>query len=125
MATSRPHFPPGNRNAAPSPIPSGGMAAPGPAPGPPDDGAGEPGDGTAASGYRTPDLGPATCQNCVHFQEPSSCDHPAVIADPEVQGQVDPGGWCNTFKSAGAQQDAEQINSSVLGEPKNAQPNIA
>lgn len=59
----------------------------------------EPGDGTALAGYVTPDLGPFECENCVHFTAPSTCDHAVVIADPEVNGQVDPEGCCNYFKS--------------------------
>lgn len=60
----------------------------------------EKGDGTAQAGYATPDLGPFECENCVHFQPPNQCDHPQVISDPEVQGNVDPEGCCNFFKSA-------------------------
>jgi hypothetical protein len=60
----------------------------------------EAGDGTAQAGYVTPDLGPFECENCIHFEEPNSCNHPQVMSDPEVQGQVDPEGCCNFFKSA-------------------------
>jgi hypothetical protein len=57
-------------------------------------------DGTQASGYATPDLGPFECENCVKFQPPNQCGDPRVQADPEVQGQVDPEGCCNFFQSA-------------------------
>lgn len=66
------------------------------------------GDGTAQSGYATPDLGPFECENCQHFQEPNSCNHPEVQSDPEVNGQVDPEGCCNYFKSAGNETEAEE-----------------
>lgn len=57
-------------------------------------------DGTAASGYATPDLGPFECENCTKFQPPNLCGDPRVQQDPEVQGQVDPQGCCNFFQSA-------------------------
>lgn len=66
------------------------------------------GDGTAMSGYVTPDLGPFECENCTHFQPSNRCDHPQVIADPEVQGQVDAEGCCNFFHSAHNETQAEE-----------------
>lgn len=57
-------------------------------------------DGTDASGYATPDLGPFECENCTKFQPPNLCGDPRVQQDPEVQGQVDPQGCCNFFQSA-------------------------
>lgn len=75
-------------------------------PAPPKMDQGEPGDGTQQSGYVTPDLGPFECDNCVHFQAPSACDHPEVVSDPEVNGQVDAKGCCNFFKSQGGQSGA-------------------
>jgi hypothetical protein len=57
-------------------------------------------DGTAASGYVTPDLGPFECANCTKFQEPSTCTDSHVVNDPEVNGQVDPEGCCNYFQSS-------------------------
>ena len=63
------------------------------------DGGDDQGDGTQASGYVTPDLGPFECDNCTHFQAPSSCDNPQVMSDPEVNGQVEAKGCCNLFKS--------------------------
>jgi hypothetical protein len=59
----------------------------------------EKGDGTEASGYVQASLGPFRCDNCMHFQDPNGCDHPAVTSDPEVKGKVEPGGCCNYFKS--------------------------
>lgn len=59
----------------------------------------EHGDGTQQSGYVTPELGPFECDNCEHFEAPSSCNHPMVVSDPEVQGQVEAKGCCNYFKS--------------------------
>lgn len=48
---------------------------------------------TEQSAYVAPTDGqPTICQNCVHFDGQSSCDHPEVIADPQVQGQVDANG---------------------------------
>jgi hypothetical protein len=66
------------------------------------------GDGTAQSGYVTPDLGPFECENCVHFQPPGQCDHPQVTSDPEVQGKVDPESCCNFFKSAHRQSQEQE-----------------
>lgn len=57
-------------------------------------------DGSQASGYATPDLGPFECENCTKFQPPNQCGDPRVQQDPEVQGQVDPQGCCNFFQSA-------------------------
>lgn len=54
--------------------------------------------GSKATGYAGPDEGPFSCSNCVHFDGNSSCDNPKVIADPEVQGSVDPNGCCNYFR---------------------------
>jgi hypothetical protein len=72
---------------------------------------GDPGDqqdGTQASGYVTPDLGPFECENCAKFQPPSQCGDPRVQADPEVQGQVDPEGCCNFFQSAHNESQADE-----------------
>jgi hypothetical protein len=63
-------------------------------------GDGEPGDGTQLSGYASPEYGPFECENCVHFEAPDKCNHPKVIADPEVNGNVQAEGCCNYFKSA-------------------------
>lgn len=72
----------------------------------------EQGDGTQASGYVTPDLGPFECENCQHFQPenpeyPKNCDHPKVVADQDVD-RVDPEGCCNFFKSAHNESQAEE-----------------
>lgn len=65
-------------------------------------------DGTAASGYAMPDLGPFECENCQKFQPPSQCSDPRVQQDPEVQGQVDPQGCCNFFQSAHNESQADE-----------------
>jgi hypothetical protein len=65
-------------------------------------------DGTAASGYATPDLGPFECENCMKFSPPNQCQDPRVQQDPEVQGQVDPQGCCNFFQSAHNETQAEE-----------------
>lgn len=83
--------------------PQAALATPDPNAGRPDQG--DPGDGTPMSGYATPDKGPFQCDHCQHFQPPSSCDHPQVTNDPQVQGQVAPAGCCNFFKSAGKPPD--------------------
>lgn len=85
-------------------------AAPAPAPAPAESQA----DGTAATGYATPDLGPFECDNCVHFDGTSRCDNPDVINDPEVQGNVDAEGCCNLFKSA-HKESQESEHSEGLG----------
>jgi hypothetical protein len=82
----------------------------GPAPAP----TAAPPDGTAASGYVTPDLGPFECENCTKFQEPSTCTDPHVVNDPEVNGQVDPEGCCNYFTSA-HKESQEQEHTEGLG----------
>lgn len=101
--------------------------APGPEEAPPPAAAapgqqGEPGDGSQATGYCTPDLGPFECENCTHFEGPSACTHPAVVADPEVKGQVDPEGCCNLFKSAGNESQAEEHGEGKAGEGGEAPP---
>ena len=60
----------------------------------------QPPDGSAQSGYVTPDLGPFECENCINFQPPNQCNQPQVVSDPEVNGQVDPEGCCDFFTSA-------------------------
>jgi hypothetical protein len=72
----------------------------------------EKGDGTQQSGYVTPDLGPFECENCVHFEQPTTCNHPEVVNDPEVQGQVEAEGCCNFFKSAHNESQAEEHSES-------------
>jgi hypothetical protein len=72
---------------------------------------GDPGaqqDGTQASGYVTPDLGPFECENCTKFSAPNQCQEPRVQSDPEVQGQVDPQGCCNFFQSAHNESQAQE-----------------
>lgn len=64
--------------------------------------------GSAQSGYATPDNGPFECENCIHFNEPNQCDHPQLVSDPEVNGQVDPEGCCNLFHPSGAEPGGEE-----------------
>jgi hypothetical protein len=65
----------------------------------------EPGDGTAATGVLRAEQGPFTCGNCTHFDGQGSCDHPEIVADPEVNGQVAEGDFCGgtRYKSKTAQ----------------------
>lgn len=74
-----------------------------------------PPDGTAASGYVTPDLGPFECENCTKFQPPSTCTEPNVVNDPEVNGQVDPEGCCNYFTSAHNESQEQEHNEGLGG----------
>jgi hypothetical protein len=91
---------------------------------------GEPGDGTQQSGYVTPDLGPFECDNCTHFQAPDTCDHPEVVSDPEVNGQVEAKGCCNFFKSLGGSSDQQtakpqadsQLGAAAAGEVSDGNP---
>jgi hypothetical protein len=76
----------------------------------------EPGDGTQQSGYVMPDLGPFECENCTHFEAPNRCNHPEVVADPEVNGNVEAEGCCNFFKSAGQESQAEEHSDSGVSE---------
>jgi hypothetical protein len=71
-------------------------------------------DGTAASGYATPDLGPFECENCKKYdpQGQPPCQDPRVQADPEVKGQVDAEGCCNFFKSAHNESQQEEHSES-------------
>lgn len=78
----------------------------------------EPGDGTQMSGYVTPDLGPFECENCEHFTSPDQCDHPFVIADPEVRGSVEAEGCCNYFKSAGRETQEQEHEEGMNGSAK-------
>jgi hypothetical protein len=69
-----------------------------------------PAEGTAQSGYKTPDMGPFECENCIHFQEgdgQKNCNQPDVIADPEVT-QVEAEGMCKHFESAGNQSQGDE-----------------
>jgi len=56
--------------------------------------------GSREVGYASPKDGPFKCSHCVHFKAPNSCDHPKVIADPEVKGKVEPEGCCNYYRNA-------------------------
>lgn len=58
------------------------------------------GTATAQSAYVAPSDGqPTICQNCLHFDGQGSCDHPQVIADPEVNGKVEANGHSKFFHS--------------------------
>src|ERR1700737_2940317 len=76
----------------------------------------DPGDGTQQSGYVTPDLGPFEWENCTHFEAPNRCNHPEVVSDPEVNGNVEASGCCNLFKSAGQESQAEEHGEMSEGE---------
>jgi len=57
---------------------------------------------TTQSAYVMPTDGqPTICQNCTHFDGQGMCDHPEVIADPEVQGKVDPNGHSKFYMPGG------------------------
>ena len=63
--------------------------------------------GTKATGYALPENGPFDCAHCAHADEEADCcDHPAVIADPDVPkdkyegktyAKVHPDACCNYF----------------------------
>lgn len=55
--------------------------------------------GSKKSGYATPDMGPFQCANCIHFDGKNQCNHPDVVKDPQVKGQVQPGGCCTYFRN--------------------------
>lgn len=78
-----------------------GMMMPGDGSNPPDnsntatepDGDDQQGTATTQAAYVAPTDGqPTICQNCVHFDGQGACDHPQVIADPQVNGKVDANG---------------------------------
>lgn len=71
--------------------------------------------GSAQSGYAGPDAGPFECGNCIHFEEPNRCNHPQVMSDPEVNGQVEEEGCCNFFSTAG-KETQEQEHTEGLAE---------
>lgn len=59
---------------------------------------------TQQSAYVAPTDGqPTICQNCAHFDGQGSCDHPEVVADPEVQGKVDPNGHSKFYAPKSAE----------------------
>lgn len=80
-----------------------------------DSGGGEPGDGSKQSGYAGPEFGPFSCSNCTHFDGQGSCDHPEVINDPEVNGQVEADGCCNFFRSKTAHGGEGQSDQATQG----------
>lgn len=53
------------------------------------------GAGTTATGYALPQCGPFKCSNCIHADEAADCcDHPKVIADPDVPTKEEKGKKC-------------------------------
>jgi len=56
--------------------------------------------GTEKAGYATPEHGPFKCANCVHYDGAGRCDHPDVVEDPAVKGEVQPSGCCNYFRDS-------------------------
>lgn len=95
------------------------MGAPVPAPQPTESGADltKPADGigSAQSGYATPDNGPFECANCIHFDGQNKCDNPQVVADPEVNGQVEAEGCCNLFSPGGEESGGEEEGEADTG----------
>src|SRR6266436_1363309 len=72
----------------------------------------EEGIGSAQTGYADPENGPFECENCIHYepdnpQYPKDCDHPEVIADPEVE-TVDAEGCCNLILPTGEESEEQQ-----------------
>lgn len=60
--------------------------------------------------YVAPEDGqPTICQNCSHFDGQGACDHPEVIADPEVSGKVEANGHCMYFKAGSGEQSVSNI----------------
>lgn len=50
------------------------------------------GAGTKATGYALPEMGPFKCANCVHIDAGGDCcDHPKVVADPDVPTKEEDG----------------------------------
>jgi hypothetical protein len=68
----------------------------------------EEGIGSAQTGYAGPENGPFECENCIHFDGEGRCDHPQVMADPEVNGQVDAEGCCNLFQPSGEESEGQE-----------------
>lgn len=61
--------------------------------------------GSKATGYTGADI---SCANCFHFDGQGSCDQPEVVADPEVNGQVEAEGRCNEFEAKQGNEAGEQ-----------------
>jgi len=75
---------------------------------------------TTQSAYVAPTDGqPTICQNCMHFDGQGSCDHPEVIADPQVQGKVDPNGHSKFYMPASAEQAEQGVG---LSKPQKKAP---
>jgi hypothetical protein len=59
---------------------------------------------TEQSAYVAPTDGqPTVCANCVHFDGQGMCDHPEVVADPQVQGKVDLNGHSKFYSPKSAE----------------------
>lgn len=76
--------------------------------------------GSQASGYVTSQELPAdqrSCSSCLHFDGQSQCSNPQVVADPEVQGKVEPDGCCNLIRiaDAGAGPETQDDEAGELG----------
>lgn len=62
------------------------------------------GTATQQSAYVAPTDGqPTICANCMHFDGQGSCDHPEVIADPEVNGQAEANGHSKFYYAKSAE----------------------
>jgi hypothetical protein len=73
---------------------------------------------TQQSAYVAPTDGqPTICQNCMHFDGQGACDHPEVVADPEVNGKVDANGHSKFYSPKSAEQ-AEAGGMGMAKRPK-------
>lgn len=74
------------------------------------------GTASAQSAYVKPTDGqPTICENCMHFDGSGKCDHPEVIADPEVQGAVEANGH-SKFYSPKSEEQGEANRLPTTGE---------
>src|SRR5271157_2012318 len=65
---------------------------------------------TQQSAYVAPTDGqPTICQNCMHFDGQGMCDHPEVVADPEVNGKVDANGHSKFYSPKSAEQGEQGL----------------
>jgi len=79
--------------------------------------------GTRLSGYAGPESGPFECGNCIHFEdEGSTCKHPAVIGDPEIEKNenglaiVEAEGCCNFFRPSPQKKGTGETRSAGSGQ---------
>lgn len=53
--------------------------------------------------YMTPEQGPFRCAHCEHYSGADAeraagrCDHPLVVAAPDLRGRVEGGGCCDLY----------------------------